>query len=328
MSDHLKLNIKNMKLLVYIPAFNEEETIKEAIKAIPKNIDGVDSFDILVVDDGSTDRTAQFAKDAGAIVVSHGVNKNVGMAFRTALDYARDHRYEILVSIDADRQFNANQIPEIIKPILNNEANMVLGNRFAEGMPENMPKTKYWGNKQMSKLISFISKQTFRDVSCGFRAYGIESILRLNLFGKFTYTQETILDMATKGMRIVEFPVDVTYFKNGRVSRVAANVLSYAVKTLKIILRSLRDYKPMFFFGGSGGVSVGIGLLFIIAMFIHYFITGEFTPYKFFGFIGLGFLIWGALLFVIGLLADMMNRLRMNQERILYRLNKDRFDRK
>ena len=328
MGDNFKLDIKNMKLLVYIPAFNEEDTIKEAIQAIPKNIEGVDSFDILVVDDGSVDNTAKLAKEAGAIVVSHGVNKNVGMAFRTALNYARDHRYDILVSIDADRQFNANQIPDIIKPILNNEADMVLGNRFSKGMPENMPKTKYWGNKQMSKLISFISKQTFTDVSCGFRAYGIEALLRLNLFGKFTYTQETIMDMVTKGMRVVEMPIDITYFKNGRVSRVASNVLSYAIKTLKIILRSLRDYKPMFFFGGSGGISIGIGLICVIIMFIHYLIAGQFTPYKFFGFIGLGFLIWGALLFVIGLLADMINRLRMNQEKILYKLNKDRYDRK
>ena len=158
----------------------------------------------------------------------------------------------------------------LLEPILRNEADMVLGNRFSNGMPENMPKSKYWGNKQMSKLISFITKQKFTDVSCGFRAYGKEAILRLNLFGKFTYTQETIMDMAIKGLMVVEFPIDIKYFKNGRVSRVASNVLSYAIKTLKIILRSLRDYKPMFFFGGSGGISVLIGLVFIIAMFIHY----------------------------------------------------------
>lgn len=328
MDDNLNLYQKTMKLLIYIPAYNEGETVFEAIDAIPEKIEGVDSFDILVVDDGSTDNTAQRSKEAGALVISHGVNRNVGIAFRTGLNYARENGYDILVSIDADRQFNAKQIPDIIKPILNNEADMVLGNRFSNGMPENMPKSKYWGNKQMSKLISFITKQKFTDVSCGFRAYGKEAILRLNLFGKFTYTQETIMDMVTKGMRVVEFPIDIKYFINGKVSRVASNIFAYAIKTLKIILRSLRDYKPMFFFGGMGGISVGIGIGFVIAMFIHYFITASFTPYKFLGFIGLGFLIWGALLFVIGLLADMINRLRMNQERILYGLNKDRYDRK
>jgi len=328
MDNNLNLLVRNMKLLIYIPAYNEGETVFDAVNSIPDRIDRVDSLDVLVIDDGSTDDTAQRSKEAGAMVISHEVNKNVGMAFRTGLNYARDHGYDILVSIDADRQFNAKQIPEIIKPILNNEADMVLGSRFSKGMPEHMPKTKYWGNRQMSKLISFITKQKFTDVSCGFRAYGREALLNLNLFGKFTYTQETIMDMVTKGLRVVEFPIDIKYFKNGKISRVASNVFSYAIKTLKIILRSLRDYKPMLFFGGSGGISILIGLVFIIAMFIHYFLAGEFTPYKFFGFIGLGFLIWGALLLVIGLLADMMNRLRMNQERILYRLNRDRYDRK
>ncbi len=310
-----------------MPAFNEQETISQAIKAIPDQIKGIDNFDILVVDDGSTDDTAKLAKEAGAKVISHRVNRNVGMAFRTALNYAREKGYDILVSIDADRQFNAQQIPKIIQPILTGKADMVLGNRFSEGIPENMPKTKYWGNKQMSKLISFITKQKFTDVSCGFRAYSKEALLRLNLFGEFTYTQETIIDIVIKDMKVVEFPVDIKYFNNGRVSRVASNIFKYAFKTLNIILRAVRDYKPLLFFGSSGVISVLVGVIFVTVMFIHYFFEGSFTPYKFLGFIGLGFLIWGALQFVIGLLADMVNRVRLNQEKILYRLNKERFDR-
>jgi glycosyltransferase involved in cell wall biosynthesis len=313
-----------MKLLVYIPAYNEAETIQDAIKVIPKVFEGVHTVDILVVDDGSTDGTAQLAKEVGATVISHDVNKNVGMAFRTALYYARREGYDILVSIDADRQFNANEIKDLIKPILNDEADMVLGNRFANGMPENMPKNKYWGNKQMSKFISLLTGRKFTDVSCGFRAYSREAILRLNLFGAFTYTQETILDLVQKDLRVVEHPIDVKYFK-GRKSRVAGSVIKYAFRTLNIILRTLRDYKPLLFFGGSGGISFLIGLLFVIALFIHYLLSGEFSPYKFLGFIGLGFLIWGGLLFVLGLVADMLNRLRINQERILYEINKDRY---
>ncbi|MGI6476108.1 MAG: hypothetical protein ACOX0P_03480 [Candidatus Dojkabacteria bacterium] len=209
----------------------------------------------------------------------------------------------------------------MVQPILNDKADMVTGDRFSKGMPENMPKSKYWGNRQMSRLISIISGKKFRDVSCGFRAYNREALLRLNLFGAFTYTQETIMDMVFKGMRVVEFPVDIKYFKE-RKSRVAGSILNYTFRTLKIIVRTLRDYRPMLFFGGMGSIPLVIGLGFEIFMFIHYFITGRFTPYKSFGFIGLGFVIFGMLLVIVGFLADMFNRIRLNQEKILYELKK------
>lgn len=308
-----------------MPAFNEEESIQEAINAIPREYEGIDSMEILVVDDGSTDDTAKLAKQAGATVISHGSNKKLGVAFRTALEYAKENRYDILVSIDADRQFNAEQIKDIIQPILKNQADMVTGNRFTKGRPQNMPKIKYWGNKQMARLISKIAGQKFTDVSCGFRAYSKEALLRFNLFGSFTYTQESILDLLEKGMRVVDLPVDIKYFK-GRKSRIAGSVLNYAFRTLKIILKTVRDYRPLLFFGGSGLASIAIGLIFLIFMFIHYFLTGSFTPYKFFGFVALGFLIYGLLLGTIGLLADMLNRMRVNQERILYELNKQKYD--
>ena len=314
-----------MKLAIYMPALNEEEGIGEVIKSLPKKIEGIEEIKVLVVDDGSKDDTAKIAKESGADVVSHNVNKGVGRAFQSAVTYALEKEIDILVSIDADRQFNSEQIPHIIKPILKNEADMVTGNRFGSGIPENMPKSKYWGNKQMSRLISLISGQKFRDVSCGFRAYNREALMRLNLFGSFTYTQETILDMVYKGLRVVEFPVDVKYFK-GRKSRVAGNILKYAINTSSIILKTLRDYKPMVFFGGFGGIAITAGVICEIFLFIHFFSKGTYYPFKTLGFVGLGFLIFGLLFLMLGLLAGMFNRVRMNQEKILYELKKERFD--
>ncbi len=310
-----------------MPALNEEEGIGDVIRDLPKNINGIDNIKVLVVDDGSTDNTAEIARENGADVVSHNINKGVGSAFQSAVSYALHNKADILVSIDADRQFNSKQIPEIIQPILKDNADMVTGNRFSKGMPENMPKSKYWGNKQMSRLISLISGQKFKDVSCGYRAYNKEALLRLNLFGAFTYTQETILDMVYKGLRVVEFPVDIKYFKN-RKSRVAGSIINYTFRTSKIILKTLRDYKPMLFFGGMGLVNMLIGLVFEIFMFTHYFLTGFFTPYKFLGFMGLGFLVFGLLLAVVGLLAGMFNRVRTTQERILYELKKQEYGKK
>ncbi len=308
-----------------MPALNEAEGIGDVIRSLPKEIEGIDEVKILVVDDGSTDDTAKIAKESGADVVSHGFNKGVGSAFQSAVQYSLENGVDILVSIDADRQFNSDQIPHIIKPILNKEADMVTGNRFANGIPENMPKSKYWGNEQMSKLISLISGQRFRDVSCGFRAYNREALLRLNLFGAFTYTQESILDMVFKGLRVVEFPVDVIYFKE-RKSRVAGSIVKYAFRTSNIILSTLRDYKPMVFFGGMGGVLISIGLLMEIFLGIFFLISGNFTPFKFVGFMGFGFLVFGLLLIIVGLLANMFNRVRVNQEKILYELKKERYD--
>lgn len=304
-----------------MPALNEEEGISTVIKELPKEINGAEEIEILIVDDGSTDNTANIAKENGATVISHNINKGLGKAFQSALQYAIDKKADILVSIDADRQFNSKQIPDIIKPISEGKADMVTGNRFSKGIPENMPKSKYWGNTQMSKLISLISGQKFRDVSCGFRAYNREALLRLNLFGAFTYTQETILDMVYKGLRVIEFPVDVAYFKD-RKSRIAGSIAKYTINTLGIIIKTLRDYKPMLFFGGLGGISIFVGLGFVIFLFIHYLLKGIYYPYRAMGFIGLGFLLFGLLFIMLGLLAGMFNRVRMNQEKILYELKK------
>ena len=308
-----------------MPALNEEKGLSGVIKDLPKKIEGIDEIKTLVVDDGSTDRTAEIARKNGADVISHGTNKGVGSAFHSAVDYALDNRVDILVSIDADRQFNSKQIPEIIQPILKNKADMVTGDRFHSGMPENMSKTKYWGNKQMSRLISLLSGKKFRDVSCGFRAYGREALLKLNLFGQFTYTQETIMDMVFKGMRVIEFPIDIVYFKE-RKSRVASSILKYMFRTLKIIVRTVRDYKPMIFFGGMGAAMLLMGVGFEAFLFYHYFTQGSFSPYKSVGFIGLGFLIFGLLLMIVGLLADMFNRVRINQEKIIYELKKGKYE--
>jgi glycosyltransferase involved in cell wall biosynthesis len=134
--------------------------------------------DCLVVDDGSSDNTAAVAISAGARVVSHGRNQGVGMAFQSAVQYAWENDYDLLVGIDADGQFDPAEIPMLIQPLLDNRADMVVGNRFTQGRPEYMPPIKFRGNKMVAALVSSISGQKFQDVSCGFRAYNREALLR------------------------------------------------------------------------------------------------------------------------------------------------------
>jgi glycosyltransferase involved in cell wall biosynthesis len=171
-----------------MPALNEEKTILNVINSIPKTIDGIDNIDILVINDGSTDQTEAEAKKGGATVLSHNENKGVGTAFQTAINYALQTKTDILVSIDADGQFDVNQIPEILTPILNNQADFCIGIRFSKGKPNNMSKIKFWGNKKVNKIMSFASNAKIHDASCGFRAYSNDALLSLNLHGSFTYT--------------------------------------------------------------------------------------------------------------------------------------------
>lgn len=308
-----------MKLIIYMPALNEAGSIESVIASLPRSLAGIDKIQCLVVDDGSTDATASLALNAGASIVSHGKNLGVGSAFQSAIQFSLEHDADILVSIDADGQFDPVEISSLIHPILANKADMVTGNRFGLGIPEHMPRIKYWGNKRMSQLIRFVSGQRFQDVSCGFRAYNREALMRLNNFGDFTYTHETILSLVFQRLRVLEEPVRVKYYP-ARKSRVASSLIRYGVQTSKIILRVLLDYRPMRVFGTFGGFLVFVGILFEVFLLGHYAFTGAFTPYKSAGFIGLGFFVFGMLVLIIALVADMLNRMRMNQDKLLYEI--------
>jgi len=314
-----------MKMLIYIPAFNEAENIQQVIAALPRQLAGIDQVDTLVVDDGSTDRTAELARSAGASVVVHYKNRGVGAAFKSAVQFALEHDADLLVSIDADGQFDPLEIPLLVAPILADRADMVVGNRFEKGKPEDMPGLKFWGNKKVTGIISSISGQKFTDVSCGFRAYDREALLRLNVFGDFTYTHESILSLLYQGLRVDEVPVSV-YYDTARKSRVAGSISNYAWQTSKIILRVLLNYRPLRVFGTAGAILIGIGGLFELFLFIYYIVAGSFTPYKAAGFIGLGFILFGMLVLLIALISDMLNRLRINMDQQLYETKKMRHD--
>lgn len=317
---------EGMKLCVMMPALNEEATIVDVIQRIPKEIPGISETVVVVVDDGSTDGTSRQAREAGALVVRHPQNRGVGAAFQSGVRKALDLEADLLVNIDSDGQFDPHDIPKLIGPLLSGQAGFVTASRFLEKeyYPE-MSRVRFYGNKLMSFLISKLAGHKFCDVSCGFRAYTRDTLLELNLFGGFTYTQETFLDLTFKGIPIVEVPVRVRGTREFGKSRVASNLLSYAYRTGKIIFRSYRDYKPMHIFGALAALVwlAAVGILGFLG--VHYIRTSGFTPYKTLGFVGGFLLAMGFLIFVTGLVADMLTRMRINQERILYMLRKRGF---
>ncbi|MBN2016441.1 glycosyltransferase family 2 protein [Candidatus Dojkabacteria bacterium] len=318
-----------MKLVIFMPAYNEEESIGQVLSSIPK-VKGFSEQEILVVDDGSKDRTAEIAKKKGAVVVKHVQNRGVGGAFQTGVLKALELGGDIMVTIDADGQFPSEKIPQLIKPIMDKEADFVTASRFSRevDMPKNISSVRLWGNRQVAKIISFLLGRKFSDVACGFRAYSKEALLNLNVFGQFTYTQEVFIDLSMKNVAIKEVPITgVKYFEGrNKKSRVFKGALDYARKALAIILRTIRDYQPLKFFGLLGLGLFCLGLLLDGFLFIHYVRTGSFSPYISVGFIG-GFLnILGIILFIVGLLADMIGSVRGNQERILYYLKSLRYN--
>ena len=308
-----------MNLIIIIPCLNEEKTVANVIKAIPEVFTGVTKRTIIVVDDGSTDNTAQLAEGAGAVVVRHSSNKGVGAAFQTGLEKALELQADVIVNMDGDGQFNPVDIDRLIEPIIKGESDFVTASRFKDSSqtPE-MPAIKKWGNKRIASLISFLIGKKFYDVSCGFRAYSKEAALQLNLFGKFTYTQETFLDLAFKGLNIKEVPVKVRGVREFGKSRVASNLFKYAVNTSGIIIRTYRDYRPLKFFSIMSLLMLLIGIIFGGFLAIHYIRSGNFSPHKWAGFVSASFFFISILLFITGLLADILSRVNKTTERLLY----------
>lgn len=315
------MNRENLHLVVLIPAYNEEQTIGNVIRSIPRDCAG--KVDVLVLNDGSQDNTIQVAKEAGADrIVSHNTNKGLGITFRDGIDEALKMGADIIVNIDADGQFNPLDIPRLIQPILNHQADMATCSRFKDPrLTPKMPAIKIFGNKFFARILNLFLKKNYYDTQCGFRAYTKEAALNLVLFGRFTYTQEVFIDLVKKGFRIVEVPCRVIGARKGK-SRVVKNVFSYGLKVSLIILRSMRDYEPFKFFGLTGIFLFLLGLFSSFILFLRWLFIGRIDPYLIIVYANVFLIIIGVLLTILALLADMLDRNRKLQEDVLYRFRK------
>jgi glycosyltransferase involved in cell wall biosynthesis len=229
---------------VTIPAFNEEGKIGAVVKSIPRKIDKVSQVRVVVVDDGSADATRSEALNAGAdIVYTHKRNRGVGQAFKTAIRIANSIHSDIIVNIDADGQFSADEIPRIIQPILDNKADVVIGSRFLEEKDIGIPSMKLLGNRIFTRVVGIVTGRRLTDTQTGFRALTGDAAKKLELAGIFTYTQEMVLDLAFKNFRLVDVPVSVKYFK-GRKSRVVKSISGYTLRAVSVVMMTvLRNFK-------------------------------------------------------------------------------------
>ncbi len=306
------------RILVALPAYNEEATIADIIRSIPDEpLPGIRSS-VLVVDDGSTDGTVSEAKSAGAEIISHGRNLGLGETFRTALKSARDGGFRILVTIDSDGQFNPEHIPLLIKPVIEDEIDFVTASRFAD--PElipDMPKIKIWGNRRVAKLVGNLSGISIKDATCGFRAYGPAALERLSSFSRFTYTQEVIIDLASKGLTIREVPIRVLGERPVGSSRIASSLWRYAILSLAAMYSISHDHKPWKFYGMPALILIILGLTADLFVLIRWIIKGSISPFIAVGLGGLFLITFGILLFLFASLADTASHNRQLIETII-----------
>ncbi|MDA2922808.1 glycosyltransferase family 2 protein [Patescibacteria group bacterium AH-259-L07] len=194
-----------MKLILQIPCFNEEKTLPHVLDGLPTEIDGISEIEVVVIDDGSNDNTAQVAKDYGATVLRQPKNLGLGPAFKRGTEYALKTNADILVNTDGDNQYPGKYIPDVIKPILDNRADMVVGNRRPTRIAHSSIVKKlfqYCGNRAVSRIVRY----KIPDAVSGFRAYSRSALYQLHITTKFSYVLDSLIQLSEKNLRIVFCP--------------------------------------------------------------------------------------------------------------------------
>jgi glycosyltransferase involved in cell wall biosynthesis len=291
------------KLVIQIPCYNEAETLGIAVQALPRSIPGVDCVEVLVIDDGSLDNTADVARALG---VDHVVrlthNQGLAKAFMAGLDAALKMGADIIVNTDADNQYCADDIPRLVQPVLLGQAEIVVGARPIDKIRDFSPVKKAL-QKLGSWVVRLASDTQIPDAPSGFRAFSRDAALRLNVFNEYTYTLETIIQAGQKGMAIQSVPVRTNGYL--RPSRLVKSIPSYVKRSIFTILRIFMTYKPLRFFLLLGAGPFGIGFLLGVRWLVLYFAG---TPRSHVPSLILAaiLLLIGVQLWVLGLVADLL----------------------
>lgn len=306
-----------MKLIIQIPCYNEADTLATTIASLPREVDGFDKVEWLVIDDGSRDATVTVARANGVHhIVRHTGNQGLARAFMTGLDACLRLGADVIVNTDADNQYNAADIPALTKPILEDRAEIVVGARPIETNQYFSPAKKLL-QKLGSWVVRIASKTDIPDAPSGFRAMSKAAAQRLMVFNDYTYTLETIIQAGQKNMAITSIPVRV----NGvlRPSRLVKSIPSYIKRSIITIIRIFVVYRPLRFFGTVGAILFSLGFL-IGLRFLWFYLGGAGEGH-------VQSLILAALLMgmgfqtlLIGFIADLLAANRMLLEDIRYRV--------
>jgi glycosyltransferase involved in cell wall biosynthesis len=308
-----------MRLIVQIPCLNEEITLPGVIRDIPRVIPGIDEVKVLVIDDGSTDRTATVAYEAGAdYVVRRPRTEGLAKAFALGITTCVDLGADIIVNTDGDHQYRGEDIPRLIAPILDGRADIAIGNRQV-AIVEHFSPFKRRLQVLGSRVVSHLAHVTLPDVTSGFRAYSRDGAMRLNVFSRFSYTLETIFLAGSQRIPVAHVPIAVN--KPLRPSRLFSSIRSYLKKATGTILRIYTLYEPLKTFFYVGVLLGGVGML-GVARFLYFYAVGQggghIQSLVLSGvLLTIAFQVW-----MLGILADLISINRRLSEEILYRIRR------
>ncbi|MSX00905.1 MAG: glycosyltransferase [Actinobacteria bacterium] len=308
-----------LKLIIQIPCFNEEQTLPATLADLPRHVEGFACVEWLVIDDGSEDNTSQIASDLG---VDHVVritrNRGLAHAFLTGLDASLKAGADVIVNTDADNQYDGACIPRLVAPILAGQADLVIGERPIEAVDDFSPLKKRL-QRFGSGIVRTFSATEVRDAASGFRAFSRSTAIRTQVFGKYSYTMETIVQAGWEGLRIVG--VDVAVNPATRPSRLVKSIPRYIWRSAQTILRSFALYKPLRFFLGLGLGPLLISLALVLRWFYFHLFTED-QASRVPSLVGAAMMfLLAVLIWMFGFLADLLsvNRRILSDTRVMLR---------
>jgi glycosyltransferase involved in cell wall biosynthesis len=312
-----------MKLIVQVPCLNEEASLPETLRAIPRSIPGIDRVEVLIVDDGSTDRTGEVARAHGADhVVRFTRHKGLAAAFMAGLDASLRLGADIIVNTDADNQYPGHEIPRLIAPILAGEADMVVGDRGVAEVRHFSP-TKRLLQRLGSWVVRKVSGTRVADATSGFRAFTRDAALRINIVSEFTYTLESIIQAGKKKLAIAHLPIET---QQTRPSRLFGSTWEYLKRSGATIVRIYAMYEPFRVFVVLGSVLLTGGTV-LGLRYAWFWWQGEIRGHLQSAILSVLLLILGFFTMQWGLMADLIASNRKLLEDLLYRVRKQELER-
>jgi len=296
--------VQRRLLIIQIPCLNEERTLTGTVKDLPRKVEGFDLVEWLVVDDGSTDQTVEVARELGVDhVVSHPHNRGLAAAYMTGLETALRLGADVIVNTDADNQYDANGIPDLVRPILQGQADMVVGERPIEQIDE------FSGVKKIlqrlgSRVVRAFSGTEVRDAASGFRAVSRSTAIRLRVFGRYTYTMETLVQAGWEGLVVKSVPVGVN--PKTRESRLVRSIPQYVFRSATTIIRTFALYKPFRFFVSVGLPFFVVGVFLVLRWALYYIFSDTYSSRLPSLFVGLGFILLAVQIWTVAFVADLI----------------------